>query len=163
MAFSILIDQFSYSAWWAACWRYSCWEALNSRCSSWYHLHSNPNRIHKYMYPKASRLVNFVIIQDLENETTRKKRNTAAKEWLFQLIYFYSRRWFNMLSDFIQIHIGIYWDKLSPEKLGQIKILRELKSQIEQETGEKLPSGPSEKLPPTAQRKRRWFLWLFLL
>ncbi|MBA0850020.1 hypothetical protein Goshw_024259 [Gossypium schwendimanii] len=50
---------------------------------------------------------------------------------------------------------GIYWDKLSPEKLGQIRILRELKSRIEQETGQKLPCGPSEKLPPTAQRRRR--------
>ncbi|KAH6782504.1 NagB/RpiA/CoA transferase-like superfamily protein [Perilla frutescens var. frutescens] len=49
---------------------------------------------------------------------------------------------------------GIYWDKLSPEKLGQIKILRELKSKIERETGQKLPSGPSEKLPPTARRRR---------
>ncbi|XP_047957973.1 5-formyltetrahydrofolate cyclo-ligase-like protein COG0212 isoform X2 [Salvia hispanica] len=50
--------------------------------------------------------------------------------------------------------VGIYWDKLSPEKLGQIKILRELKRKIERETGEKLPTGPSEKLPPTARRKR---------
>ncbi|KAF8026636.1 hypothetical protein BT93_F3200 [Corymbia citriodora subsp. variegata] len=49
---------------------------------------------------------------------------------------------------------GIYWDKLSPEKLGQIRILRELKRRIEQETGQKLPCGPSEKLPPTAQRSR---------
>ncbi|XP_047323784.1 5-formyltetrahydrofolate cyclo-ligase-like protein COG0212 [Impatiens glandulifera] len=49
---------------------------------------------------------------------------------------------------------GIYWDKLSPEKLGQIRILRELKKKIEHETGQKLPSGPSEKLPPTARRKR---------
>ncbi|KAI3464685.1 hypothetical protein Pfo_021348 [Paulownia fortunei] len=49
---------------------------------------------------------------------------------------------------------GIYWDKLSPEKLGQIRILRELKSKIERESGQKLPCGPSEKLPPTAQRKR---------
>ncbi|KAF4348377.1 hypothetical protein CsatB_006812 [Cannabis sativa] len=48
---------------------------------------------------------------------------------------------------------GIYWEKLSPEKLGQIRILRELKKRIERETGKKLPSGPSEKLPPTAQRK----------
>ncbi|PIA47798.1 hypothetical protein AQUCO_01400413v1 [Aquilegia coerulea] len=48
---------------------------------------------------------------------------------------------------------GIYWDKLSPEKLSQIRILRELKSRIERETGQKLPCGPSEKLPPTAQRK----------
>ena len=50
---------------------------------------------------------------------------------------------------------GIYWDKLSPEKLGQVRILRELKKRIEQETGQKLPTGPSEKLPPTAQRSRR--------
>ncbi|KAK2659063.1 hypothetical protein Ddye_005596 [Dipteronia dyeriana] len=50
---------------------------------------------------------------------------------------------------------GIYWDKLSPEKLGQIQILRELKNRIEQETGQKLACGPSEKLPPTAQRTRR--------
>ncbi|XP_014506378.1 5-formyltetrahydrofolate cyclo-ligase-like protein COG0212 [Vigna radiata var. radiata] len=50
---------------------------------------------------------------------------------------------------------GIYWEKLSPEKLGQIRILRELKKRIEQETGKKLPTGPSEKLPPTAQRSRR--------
>ncbi|XP_027357684.1 5-formyltetrahydrofolate cyclo-ligase-like protein COG0212 isoform X5 [Abrus precatorius] len=50
---------------------------------------------------------------------------------------------------------GIYWDKLSPEKLGQIRVLRELKKRIEQETGQKLPTGPSEKLPPTAQRSRR--------
>ncbi|KAG8378090.1 hypothetical protein BUALT_Bualt08G0101900 [Buddleja alternifolia] len=49
---------------------------------------------------------------------------------------------------------GIYWDKLSPEKLAQIKILRVLKSKIERESGQKLPSGPSEKLPPTARRKR---------
>ncbi|CAI0396186.1 unnamed protein product [Linum tenue] len=50
---------------------------------------------------------------------------------------------------------GIYWDKLSPEKLGQVRILRELKRRIEKETGHKLPTGPSEKLPPTAQRKKR--------
>ncbi|XP_028763833.1 5-formyltetrahydrofolate cyclo-ligase-like protein COG0212 [Neltuma alba] len=49
---------------------------------------------------------------------------------------------------------GIYWDKLSPEKLGQIRILRELKRRIERQTNQKLPTGPSEKLPPTAQRRR---------
>ncbi|XP_020107597.1 5-formyltetrahydrofolate cyclo-ligase-like protein COG0212 isoform X1 [Ananas comosus] len=49
---------------------------------------------------------------------------------------------------------GIYWEKLSPEKLGQIRILRELKKRIERETGEVLPCGPSEKLPPTAHRRR---------
>ncbi|CAN4081190.1 unnamed protein product [Withania somnifera] len=47
---------------------------------------------------------------------------------------------------------GIYWEKLSPEKLSQIRILRQLKRKIEQETGQKLPTGPSQKLPPTAQR-----------
>uniref|UniRef100_A0A0C9QVL0 TSA: Wollemia nobilis Ref_Wollemi_Transcript_5574_1258 transcribed RNA sequence n=1 Tax=Wollemia nobilis TaxID=56998 RepID=A0A0C9QVL0_9CONI len=50
---------------------------------------------------------------------------------------------------------GIYWDRLSPEKLGQIKILRELKKCIEQETGQSLPCGPSEKLPPTAGHRSR--------
>ncbi|EEE52828.1 hypothetical protein OsJ_35353 [Oryza sativa Japonica Group] len=50
---------------------------------------------------------------------------------------------------------GIYWEKLSPEKLGQIRILQELKRRIESETGTTLPCGPSEKLPPTAQRRRR--------
>ncbi|XP_028767960.1 5-formyltetrahydrofolate cyclo-ligase-like protein COG0212 [Neltuma alba] len=50
--------------------------------------------------------------------------------------------------------IRIYWDKLSPEKLGQIRILRELKRRIERQTNQKLPTGPSEKLPPTAQRRR---------
>ncbi|KAG9152297.1 hypothetical protein Leryth_025383 [Lithospermum erythrorhizon] len=50
---------------------------------------------------------------------------------------------------------GIYWDKLSPEKLSQIKILRELKQKIERETRQKLPSGPSEILPPKAQRGRK--------
>ncbi|XP_065009557.1 5-formyltetrahydrofolate cyclo-ligase-like protein COG0212 isoform X2 [Musa acuminata AAA Group] len=49
---------------------------------------------------------------------------------------------------------GIYWEKLSPEKLGQIRILRELKRRIERETGQLLPTGPSEKLPPTARRRR---------
>ncbi|KDP36591.1 hypothetical protein JCGZ_08358 [Jatropha curcas] len=49
---------------------------------------------------------------------------------------------------------GIYWEKLSPEKLGQIRILRELKRRIEREIVQKLPSGPSEKLPPTARRKK---------
>ncbi|XP_052201219.1 5-formyltetrahydrofolate cyclo-ligase-like protein COG0212 isoform X2 [Diospyros lotus] len=48
---------------------------------------------------------------------------------------------------------GIYWDKLSPEKLGQIRILRELKNKVERETGQKLPCGPPEKLPPVAQRR----------
>ncbi|XP_074576859.1 5-formyltetrahydrofolate cyclo-ligase-like protein COG0212 [Curcuma longa] len=50
---------------------------------------------------------------------------------------------------------GIYWEKLSPEKLGQIRILQELKKRIERETGQLLPTGPSEKLPPIAARNRR--------
>ncbi|TYK22766.1 5-formyltetrahydrofolate cyclo-ligase-like protein COG0212 isoform X2 [Cucumis melo var. makuwa] len=50
---------------------------------------------------------------------------------------------------------GIYWEMLSPEKLSQIRILRELKRRIERETGKLLPCGPSEKLPPTAQRTSR--------
>ncbi|CAA6660557.1 unnamed protein product [Spirodela intermedia] len=45
--------------------------------------------------------------------------------------------------------------KLSPEKLAQIRILKELKRRVERESGRLLPSGPSEKLPPTAQRRRR--------
>jgi len=47
---------------------------------------------------------------------------------------------------------GIYWDLLSPEKLAQIKVLQQLKAKIEEETGTKLPTGPSEKLPPLAAR-----------
>eukprot|EP00899_Mesostigma_viride_P012520 jgi/Mesvir1/21269/Mv21670-RA.1 len=47
---------------------------------------------------------------------------------------------------------GVFWDLLSPEKLAQIRILRELKSKIERETGTKLPEGPSEQLPPRASR-----------
>jgi hypothetical protein len=36
----------------------------------------------------------------------------------------------------------------------QIRILQQLKSRIEKETGVPLPSGPSEKLPPLAERRR---------
>jgi 5-formyltetrahydrofolate cyclo-ligase len=50
---------------------------------------------------------------------------------------------------------GILWDKLSPQKLGQIRVLRELKARIEQETGAQLPTGPDEVLPPVAERRRR--------
>lgn len=64
--------------------------------------------------------------------------------------------WLANLSD---VPAGIYWEKLSPEKLRQIRILRQLKRKIEQETGQKLPTGPSEKLPPTAQRQR-WYIYL---
>jgi 5-formyltetrahydrofolate cyclo-ligase len=48
--------------------------------------------------------------------------------------------------------IGIYWDKLSPQKLASIRILQVLKKKLEEELGQELPSGPSEVLPPTAIR-----------
>lgn len=47
---------------------------------------------------------------------------------------------------------GILWDKLSPQKLASIRILQTLKRKIEAETGERLQLGPSEVLPPTAER-----------
>ena len=50
---------------------------------------------------------------------------------------------------------GVYWNLLSPQKLAQIRVLRELKDRIEAENGMSLPSGPDEMLPPTADRKRR--------
>ncbi|RCV36077.1 hypothetical protein SETIT_7G290800v2 [Setaria italica] len=48
---------------------------------------------------------------------------------------------------------GIYWEKLSPEKLGQIRVLRELKARIEQEMGTKLPCGPPVKLPQASKQE----------
>ena len=51
---------------------------------------------------------------------------------------------------------GVFWDLLSPQKLAQIKVLRQLKQDIEARHGNvKLPSGPDEVLPPTAQRNRK--------
>jgi 5-formyltetrahydrofolate cyclo-ligase len=47
---------------------------------------------------------------------------------------------------------GVFWDLLSPQKLGQIRVLQQLKQRIEAERGEALPSGPDEVLPPTARR-----------
>ena len=47
---------------------------------------------------------------------------------------------------------GIYWELLSPEKLSQVKVLRDLRSFIENRDGITLPSGKSRPLPPTAQR-----------
>lgn len=47
---------------------------------------------------------------------------------------------------------GIYWDLLSPQKLAQVKVLRDLKARIEKEQGIVLPSGPDAPLPPLAQR-----------
>lgn len=49
---------------------------------------------------------------------------------------------------------GIYWELLSPEKLGQIRVLQDLKKKVEKDTGQTLPTGPSEKLPPTAERRK---------
>jgi hypothetical protein len=36
---------------------------------------------------------------------------------------------------------GILWHKLSRQKLGQIRVLQQLREQIEQETGQALPYG----------------------
>ncbi|KAG0609459.1 hypothetical protein M758_8G185800 [Ceratodon purpureus] len=49
---------------------------------------------------------------------------------------------------------GIYWEKLSRQKLGQIRVLQDLKKRIEKETGKTLPCAPDEVLPPLAVRKR---------
>eukprot|EP00977_Amphora_coffeiformis_P030093 scaffold44644_cov168-Amphora_coffeaeformis.AAC.1 len=45
---------------------------------------------------------------------------------------------------------GIFWDLLSPQKLAQIRVLRQLKQEIEDREGKALPSGPDEVLPPLA-------------
>eukprot|EP00878_Enallax_costatus_P016918 GHUV01017760.1.p1 GENE.GHUV01017760.1~~GHUV01017760.1.p1 ORF type:complete len:193 (+),score=41.25 GHUV01017760.1:1102-1680(+) len=50
---------------------------------------------------------------------------------------------------------GILWHKLSPQKLAQIRVLRDLKDRIEEATGEKLPTGLDEVLPPLAERKNK--------
>ena len=50
---------------------------------------------------------------------------------------------------------GIYWELLSPQKLAQVRVLRELKAQIERDTGVTLPSAPDAALPPLAQRGGR--------
>jgi 5-formyltetrahydrofolate cyclo-ligase len=47
---------------------------------------------------------------------------------------------------------GVFWDLLSPQKLGQIRVLRQLKQEIEEREKLQLPSGPDEVLPPTASR-----------
>jgi 5-formyltetrahydrofolate cyclo-ligase len=46
----------------------------------------------------------------------------------------------------------VFWDLLSPQKLGQIHVLRQLKQEIEEREKLQLPSGPDEVLPPTASR-----------
>jgi 5-formyltetrahydrofolate cyclo-ligase len=48
---------------------------------------------------------------------------------------------------------GVFWDLLSPQKLAQIRVLRQLKQEIEERDGVALPSGSDEVLPPTASRK----------
>lgn len=48
---------------------------------------------------------------------------------------------------------GVFWDLLSPQKLAQIRVLRQLKQEIEEREQQELPSGPDEVLPPTASRK----------
>lgn len=50
---------------------------------------------------------------------------------------------------------GIYWELLSPQKLSQIKVLRDLKSRLEAERGAPLPTGPDQELPPLAERRNR--------
>lgn len=47
---------------------------------------------------------------------------------------------------------GVFWDLLSPQKLAQIRVLRQLKQEIEDHQGEPLPSGPDEVLPPVAKK-----------
>ncbi len=47
---------------------------------------------------------------------------------------------------------GIFWDLLSPQKLAQIRVLRQLKQEIEERRGVPLPSGPDEVLPPVAKK-----------
>mmetsp|Transcript_11343 Transcript_11343/g.16662 ORF Transcript_11343/g.16662 Transcript_11343/m.16662 type:complete len:384 (+) Transcript_11343:141-1292(+) len=47
---------------------------------------------------------------------------------------------------------GVFWDLLSPQKLAQIRVLRQLKKEIEEKDNILLPSGPDETLPPTASR-----------
>ncbi len=59
------------------------------------------------------------------------------------------------VSDPLPKPSGVYWDLLSPQKLAQIKVLRELKKKLEEELGEVLPSGPEEVLPPIAERGDR--------
>ena len=44
---------------------------------------------------------------------------------------------------------------MSPQKLEQIRILRDLKKRIEGETGQSLPSGPDETLPALAARNKK--------
>jgi hypothetical protein len=58
------------------------------------------------------------------------------------------------MSHYVVLILGIYWEKLSRQKLGQIRVLQDLKKRIERETGQTLPCAPDETLPPLAARKR---------
>ena len=49
---------------------------------------------------------------------------------------------------------GIFWDLLSPQKLAQIRVLRQLKQEIEEQEGLTLPTGPDEVLPPIAKKSK---------
>ena len=46
---------------------------------------------------------------------------------------------------------GILWHRLSPEKLDQIRVLRELKGRIERETGTQLPTGERQRCAELVQ------------
>ena len=50
---------------------------------------------------------------------------------------------------------GIFWDLLSPQKLAQIRVLRQLKLEVEAREGITLPSGPDEVLPPVAKKSEK--------
>ena len=50
---------------------------------------------------------------------------------------------------------GVFWDLLSPQKLAQIRVLQQLKREIEERDSATLPSGPEEVLPPTASRDNK--------
>lgn len=122
--------------------------------SSWMIYHSRNLRFTTFLWISYALLLkSFSQIHQFQN------RKVFVVSLLFQKF-----KW-NPLFDLVTVSMfmradcfcfaGIYWDKLSPEKLQQIRILRELKKRLEKKTGVKLPTGPSEKLPPTAERKRR--------
>lgn len=56
------------------------------------------------------------------------------------------------VSDRVPKPSGIFWELLSPQKLGAIKVLQQLKQETEAKLGKDLPSGPDELLPPVAER-----------
>lgn len=56
------------------------------------------------------------------------------------------------VSERVRKPSGVFWDLLSPQKLGQIRVLQRLKRRLEQQAGSPLPEGPQETLPPSASR-----------